>query len=179
VASVDLGAFAAARAHAAAAENVAAWHAGAPVLRPVRDDDPVLALPPAEIALAPPALRRYLTLEAIAAETRAAERAVAQALAATHLGDLPLSAVGRALPMIDDAGVRAALWREAGPARDAAGLERLTGDPYPLARLIAQSALARRESRGCHMRTDFPVPDKSLDGTHQVVADGAGAAVWG
>ena len=74
---------------------------------------------------------------------------------------------------------RAALWREAGPARDAAGLERLTGDPYPLARLIAQSALARRESRGCHMRTDFPVPDKSLDGTHQVVTDGARAAVWG
>jgi L-aspartate oxidase len=65
---------------------------------------------------------------------------------------------------------RAALWRDAGPVRDAAGLERLAGDPYPLARLIASSALDRRESRGCHLRTDHPAVDPALDGVHTVAA---------
>jgi L-aspartate oxidase len=63
---------------------------------------------------------------------------------------------------------RAALWRDAGPVRDAAGLTRLAGDPYPLARLIASSALQRRESRGCHLRTDHPAVDPDLDGVHMV-----------
>ena len=70
---------------------------------------------------------------------------------------------------------RSALWSDAGPARDAAGLERLTGDPYPLAQLIARSALERRESRGCHVRTDHPAVDQALDGTHIVVASGGAA----
>jgi L-aspartate oxidase len=74
-----------------------------------------------------------------------------------------------AAPALPDERSRAALWRDAGPARDAAGLERLTADPYPLAALIARSALARRESRGCHVRTDHPRPDAALDGTHTVV----------
>jgi L-aspartate oxidase len=64
---------------------------------------------------------------------------------------------------------RAALWSDAGPARRAGGLERLAGDPYPLARLIARSALERRESRGCHMRTDHPALDPALDHSHTVV----------
>jgi L-aspartate oxidase len=63
---------------------------------------------------------------------------------------------------------RAALWRDAGPVRDAAGLTRLAGDPYPLARLIATSALERRESRGCHLRADHPAVDPALDGVHTV-----------
>jgi L-aspartate oxidase len=63
---------------------------------------------------------------------------------------------------------RAALWRDAGPVRDAAGLERLAGDPYLLARLIANNALRRRESRGCHLRTDHPDVDPELDGVHIV-----------
>ncbi|MGH2590589.1 MAG: FAD-binding protein, partial [Actinomycetota bacterium] len=61
---------------------------------------------------------------------------------------------------------RAALWRDAGPRRDAVALERLLEDPYPLSRLIAASALARRESRGAHRRTDFPTLDPGLDGVH-------------
>ena len=65
---------------------------------------------------------------------------------------------------------RAALWMHAGPRRDAAGLERLLEDPYPLARMIAASALARRESRGAHRRIDFPRSDPGLDGLHFIVA---------
>jgi len=63
---------------------------------------------------------------------------------------------------------RDAVWRLAGPSRDAAGLEALAADPYGLARAIARSALARRESRGAHRRSDFPNRDTSLDGVHLV-----------
>jgi L-aspartate oxidase len=71
-------------------------------------------------------------------------------------------------PARPDDETRAALWRNAGPVRDAAGLARLGADPYPLARLIASSALDRRESRGCHLRTDYPAVDPALDGVHTV-----------
>jgi L-aspartate oxidase len=68
---------------------------------------------------------------------------------------------------------RDAVWRLAGPVRDAAGLRQLTGDPYPLAAAIATSALQREESRGGHLRSDFPGLDHRLDGDHIVVgADG-------
>jgi L-aspartate oxidase len=68
---------------------------------------------------------------------------------------------------------RDALWRLAGPRRDAAGLEQLLAERYPLARLIAECALARHESRGTHRRRDYPLPDPELDGVHMVV-DAAG-----
>jgi L-aspartate oxidase len=61
---------------------------------------------------------------------------------------------------------REALWRDAGPLRDAAGLKRLAGDPHPLARAIALSALHREESRGCHQRADFPATKPALDSRH-------------
>jgi L-aspartate oxidase len=64
---------------------------------------------------------------------------------------------------------RTAVWELAGPLRDPESLERLLGDPYPLARLIAASALARPESRGVHRRTDRPLVDPSLDLRHTVV----------
>ena len=67
------------------------------------------------------------------------------------------------------AATRAAVWRGAGPRRERDRLEALRDDPYPLARLIARSALARRESRGAHLRTDFPLPDPALDGIHVCV----------
>jgi L-aspartate oxidase len=65
---------------------------------------------------------------------------------------------------------REATWQHAGLERDAEGLERLLGDPHPLARLVAASALARCESRGAHQRTDFPAPDPALDDRHSVVS---------
>ena len=64
---------------------------------------------------------------------------------------------------------REAMWRLAGPRREAAELEQLLDDPYPLARLIARAALSRHESRGAHQRSDFPHLDRSLDGVHIVV----------
>jgi L-aspartate oxidase len=64
---------------------------------------------------------------------------------------------------------RDAVWRLAGPLRSAERLELLAGDPYPLARAIALCAKERRESRGGHLRTDFPGIDQDLDGVHFVL----------
>jgi L-aspartate oxidase len=70
---------------------------------------------------------------------------------------------------------REAVWRHAGPRRTASALEALLDDPYPLARLIARTALERRESRGPHRRTDHPLRDPGLDGVHIVVTPDAQA----
>ena len=67
------------------------------------------------------------------------------------------------------------MWRNAGPRRTPEALEALLADPYPLSRMVAASALERRESRGAHRRADFPRPDPALDGVHLVV--GAGGEV--
>jgi L-aspartate oxidase len=65
---------------------------------------------------------------------------------------------------------RAALWNCAGLRRDPGDLARLAGeDPFPLARQIARSALAREESRGAHQRVDHPDTDPSLHLTHSLI----------
>ncbi len=64
---------------------------------------------------------------------------------------------------------RQAMWELAGVERDRDGLERLRSDPHPLARMVAACALHREESRGAHLRTDFPELDPALDGMHAVV----------
>ncbi len=74
--------------------------------------------------------------------------------------------------LMPDAATRQAVWNYAGIVRDREGLERLLTDPHPLAQMIAASALARQESRGAHLRSDFPVTDESLDGMHTVIAAG-------
>jgi L-aspartate oxidase len=61
-----------------------------------------------------------------------------------------------------------ALWRDAGLVRTREGLERLRDDPHPLVRLVAAHALLREESRGAHMRVDFPDTDPALDLHHSV-----------
>jgi L-aspartate oxidase len=65
----------------------------------------------------------------------------------------------------------AALWRDAGLIRNADGLRRLLGSPSVLVELIAESALARTESRGVHFREDFPSEDTAL-ARHFVIRPG-------
>jgi L-aspartate oxidase len=89
-----------------------------------------------------------------------------------------LSTRALAVPLASDlpahqlAALRKQMSCDAGVARDAAGLGRLIawlsrleaahGAALPLiaARLVAEAALDRRESRGAHARTDFPAADE-------------------
>jgi L-aspartate oxidase len=103
---------------------------------------------------------------------RAARAASAEPAAEPLTGDeLPPGARPPAL----SAQSREALWRYAALERDGAGLRTLGADPHPLVRLIAQSALARNETRGAHMRTDFPERDPKLDAQHVIVRSDAPA----
>jgi L-aspartate oxidase len=74
------------------------------------------------------------------------------------------------LPSVTPA-LREEMWREAGLVRDAAGLERLRAAPNLLARLVADSALFRAESRGAHFRADLPREDPAFAG-HVVIRPG-------
>ncbi len=68
---------------------------------------------------------------------------------------------------------RDTVWNLAGPMRRPEQLEQLLSDPYPLAAAIAACALQRQESRGGHLRADFPALDPELDGVHLLFsADG-------
>ena len=104
-----------------------------------------------------------------------AARAVSDALsrgagAAAGPGAQELESL-RALPAppVADAATRDALWRDAGIVRDEAGLRRLLEQEHPLARMIAACALERRESRGAHLREDYPERDPALDERHLVL----------
>jgi L-aspartate oxidase len=80
-------------------------------------------------------------------------------------------------PPLVDASLREALWRDAGIVRSQDGLARLLSAEHPLARLIARCALARTESRGAHVRAEYPERDPQLD-LHHAVVDGAEAISW-
>jgi L-aspartate oxidase len=76
------------------------------------------------------------------------------------------------VPRVPSQSSREALWTNAGLERDGVGLRKLEHDPHPLVRLIAASALTRTESRGAHLRSDFPHRDAEFDAIHVTVADG-------
>ena len=97
-------------------------------------------------------------------------RAAAAALGETEAGERRAPGPWRFDPPTQE--TRDAVWRLAGPVRDAKRLEELTGDRYPLAAAIATCALRRRESRGGHLRSDFPGLDSALDGAHIVLEPG-------
>jgi L-aspartate oxidase len=69
--------------------------------------------------------------------------------------------------------LREAMWREAGLVRDAAGLAGLRRSPHLLARLVAESALFRAESRGAHFRADHPREEARFAG-HVVIRPDSG-----
>jgi len=85
---------------------------------------------------------------------------------ATASGQPPAS-IPLALP---SPATRESMSRNAGLIRDRAGLELLLKDPYPLAALVADCALAREESRGSHWRSDFPALNPDLDSMHAVIS---------
>ena len=97
---------------------------------------------------------------------RAARSAVQEG--APPAGDTDPPAIERPPQLAPES--REALWRLCGLERDGPGLQRLTHDPHPLVRLIAACALARTETRGAHLRRDFPQRDPALDGNHIVIS---------
>jgi L-aspartate oxidase len=94
---------------------------------------------------------------------RAASAALAEPMPAR--GAIPQPATTHAAPGALRSS-REALWRHAGLERNGGGLRELRDDPHPLVQLIAAAALTREESRGAHVRTDFPERDPSLDRKH-------------
>jgi len=95
-------------------------------------------------------------------------RAAVAALGETGAAERPALPEWRFQPPTE--ATRDAVWRLAGPVRRPEQLRKLLEDPYPLAGAIAACALERRESRGGHLRTDFPEIDPALDGVHIVRA---------
>ena len=65
--------------------------------------------------------------------------------------------------------VRRAVWQLAGLERDDERLGTLAASEYELARLVAESARARHETRGSHVRAEHPDLDPALDAHHTIL----------
>src|SRR4051794_27745926 len=87
-------------------------------------------------------------------------------------GDLGPPPAPAPLPHLTEE-TRSRMDRHVGIQRTADGLRAMLDDPYPLAGLVAASALRREETRGAHRRADFPDRDPALDHRHAIVAPGA------
>ena len=106
-------------------------------------------------------------LECLVFGRRAATAALAEPELPASLPPLP----ERAAPEPATPELRRSLWEHAGLVRDVAGLERLRRAPNLVARLVAESARVREESRGAHYRADFPAEDTAL-AAHVVLRPG-------
>ena len=98
-------------------------------------------------------------LECLVFGRRAAHTALAAEPLGARSGEARPAAPAR--PVTPE--VRRALWQDAGLIRTAAGLERLLDSPALVPQLVAESALARRESRGGHFRSDYPTEDAAFE----------------
>jgi L-aspartate oxidase len=119
-----------------------------------------------------------------------AERVARDVVARTELSSMPKERDWQVPPLVDRGAaqvaadrVRAVMWEYAGIARTAKGLRRavkelrdiesilLAGATEELnlvqtARLVAEAALLRKESRGGHYRSDFPRSKRAWRGRH-------------
>jgi L-aspartate oxidase len=88
--------------------------------------------------------------------------------------DVSAAPPGRPLARAPLTDLRRRMWQDAGPLRDGDALSRLLdwlddrapSNPVLVSQLIAGAALRRTESRGAHLRSDFPA--ESLDLAHRM-----------
>jgi L-aspartate oxidase len=95
-------------------------------------------------------------------------RAALAALDEPRLGPRPGPPPAAGAIVVPTRETRTAVWERAGLIRDREGLAQLATDPHPLARLIAAHAMLREETRGAHIRSDFPETKPELDRRHTV-----------
>lgn len=117
-----------------------------------------------------------------------------QAPASVTLTSAPHSAKPTTNPTASRHELQQIMTQDVGVVRSGASLtqaiSRIEGIPAPfpadresselrnmlqVARQISESALMREESRGGHIRADFPTTDPNLDGQHQIVRTGSGS----
>jgi L-aspartate oxidase len=98
------------------------------------------------------------------------ERAVEAGLDEPRPGPVDAAPPERPMLRAPLAELRRRMWRDAGPFRDEAGLRRLVAwldrqrptNPVLVARAIAWTAQRRQESRGAHIRRDYPDEDPAF-----------------
>jgi L-aspartate oxidase len=98
------------------------------------------------------------------------QRAVDAGLDRSRPGPVDAAPPERPMLRAPLAELRRRMWRDAGPFRDESGLTRLVGwldrqqptNPVLVARAIAWTAQRRQESRGAHIRRDFPQEDPAF-----------------